>query len=292
MAVVELPLLDPSFVPGKKGFTRAYQCLQAWDAARSHQSAKHPQAATWNVFFAWTPPARPEAREAPTHGSVQFPSYVRSEDVHPVPLQISARTEHDAWVPAPQTVQPCVAPVPAMAGDSWKDSCCDVLEWCGLASIGSPRIKTYDRCDASEAQVAVPQPCEVGTYLHVRYTGFLPPAQVQRIQQVLERHESSTQTSCAWDFVNCAGFSDAPISWQSKHPALGLPLGTGHSLIDDTLPAAEADAASRKKPRNKGHIRRGESEHGFLHTGENGWCVLRTKGATLLLESVELDTRS
>lgn len=256
------------------------------------QSSKQPQAPTWNMFFAWTPPARPDAGEAPALGSIQFPSLVRSEDVHPIPPQIAARTEHDAWVPAPQTVQPCVAPVPGMADDSWKDACCDVLEWCGLASIGSPRIKTYDRCDVSVAQVAVPQPCEVGAYLHVRYTGFFPPAQVQRIQQVLEHHRGTAKPSCAWNFVNCAGFTDAPISWQSKHPALGLPLGTGHSMIDDTLPDAEPDTPSRKKPRNKGHIRRGESEHGFLRTGENGWCMLHTRGGTLLIESVELDTRS
>ncbi|KAN0063739.1 hypothetical protein ACQY0O_003789 [Thecaphora frezii] len=116
--IVELPLLSPSFVPGKKGYQQALNCLRRWDAARaaratmaqtlaethllgqiyagssaasSSRSAPSNgddetrcKDATWDVLFSWTPSLEAED-EAETQGegglptTINFPSHL----VHP-----------------------------------------------------------------------------------------------------------------------------------------------------------------------------------------------------------------
>lgn len=72
-AVVELPLLAPSFVPGKEGFERARAAIHRWDAARAAYGAfdidhfgpksstsgsvTDNSSGTWDLLVAWTPPA-------------------------------------------------------------------------------------------------------------------------------------------------------------------------------------------------------------------------------------------
>lgn len=76
---------------------------------------------------------------------------------------------------------------------------------------------------------------------------------------------------------------------------MGLALGSATALpegMHDGLNAAQR----ARKVRRKSHTRRGESEHGFFQTGENGWTILlsppsrKREGAVALIESVELDT--
>ena len=129
--IVELPLLSPSFVPGKKGYQQALDRLRAWDRSRaealaseqtiaqthassdmrSSSQAHNPvtsEHATWDMLFVWSPNrANAEAISASSSSSstsvneVRFPEHlVRAEDVHPLTLQAADPIITDSiWIP-------------------------------------------------------------------------------------------------------------------------------------------------------------------------------------------------
>ncbi|SPO29223.1 uncharacterized protein UTRI_06172 [Ustilago trichophora] len=128
--IVELPLLSPSFVPGKRGYQQALDRLRAWDRARAaalstqqtiaqtHASSKlraSPQAdvpvtyehATWDVLFVWSP-NRANAEAIAALGSsssfineIHFPEHlVRPEDVETFAIQaIDPVITDSIWIP-------------------------------------------------------------------------------------------------------------------------------------------------------------------------------------------------
>ncbi|TKY87979.1 hypothetical protein EX895_003075 [Sporisorium graminicola] len=132
--IVELPLLSPSFVPGKKGYQQALERLRQWDRSRaqalamehtlsqSHASSKmapssEPAApvtsdhATWDMLFVWSPSrATADAIAASNSSSsssgsideVRFPEHlVRPEDVKCLSLPACDPVIADSvWVPA------------------------------------------------------------------------------------------------------------------------------------------------------------------------------------------------
>ncbi|WFD36086.1 hypothetical protein MCUN1_002957 [Malassezia cuniculi] len=238
--IVELPLLAPSFVPGKRGYERALQCLRSWDEQRSNEPS-------WTVLMTWTPPENTTGSAAAA-AEIQVPPPC---SLRPLPLEVSAKHVSDAWVPS---VSGCL-------GD---EASLDMLEWCGLAILASPRLLTFS---AQHTPVAgyTPPPSAAGDYMHVRVRGFIAPALAA---QVLGFVSAWAQQEHTWCYVGVTGFADAPIAWQSAHPGVGLALGSGRSIIagDDAT-----RKCSRRKVHNKGYIRTGETEHGILRTGENGW---------------------
>ncbi|CAD6899801.1 unnamed protein product [Tilletia laevis] len=136
--IVELPLRDQSFVPGKKGYERALACLKAWDWDRASRAAVDQSSLlelgggrtrlaptsigagldssgtgavesraanpTWDILFAWTPPnfAGTTDSDLPsTHGVIHFPQHlVRAEDVRKLSASPSTTVLPDVWVPS------------------------------------------------------------------------------------------------------------------------------------------------------------------------------------------------
>ncbi|CBQ70112.1 conserved hypothetical protein [Sporisorium reilianum SRZ2] len=131
--IVELPLLSPSFVPGKKGYQQALDRLRQWDRSRaqalateqtipqSHASSKmgsstqHAEAvtskhATWDMLFVWSPSrAAADATAASSSSSpssssineIRFPEeLVRPEEVERLTLPACTPIVTDSvWVP-------------------------------------------------------------------------------------------------------------------------------------------------------------------------------------------------
>lgn len=264
--IVELPLLAPSFVPGKRGYERALHCLRAWDARRE----QHTSAPSWTVLLAWTPPENMSGQTRPSNVQVPPPCTQRA-----VPIDVHAQHVPDAWVPDWHT------------GATDDASLLAMLEWGGLAALASPRIRTFSEQITPVASYALPAPCSAGEYTHISLRGFIAP---QVACEALAAARMWSDKHERWSFVSTTGFADAPIAWQSAHPGVSLPLGSGKSIVpgDDT-----ARTCSRRKVHNKGYIRPGETEHGILRTGENGWCSFTVPHAHMIyVESMELDTHN
>lgn len=171
--------------------------------------------------------------------------------------------------------------------------------------MASPRLQTFDRCEPSIAQYFVPEPCAQGSLIHFRIRGMFPPALADAVVRTIEAwlvrqtQSASQQPLGSWAAVTLAGFPDTPVAWRTHEPGLGLALGSGQSLHAST---STQPTPSPRKARGKGVVRRGESEHGILRTGENGWTAFlfhsratistQEQNGTLFVESVELDTHS
>lgn len=263
--------------------------------------------ASWTMLFAWTPPAQHDRDPLdPPSGTVAFPPHlVPTNSVRTLPLETRARAVRDVWVPclaggdAP-LVNTLLQNSPT---EDWREACAALMEYIGLAAASSPRLQTYDRCEPSLAQYHPIDPSAEGSLLHLCIRGIFTPALadaiVQRIEASLKRHakQHGPPHTGSWAAVTLSGFPDTPVAWRSRNPGLGLALGSGLALYaPETQPSPPAH-----KARRKGTVRRGETEHGILRTGENGWSALLFQGAptdtlhrtgTLFVESLELDTRN
>ena len=280
--MVELPLCDPSFVPGKRGYERALRCLREWDQRRSAAgtaSHTHGTPATWSMLLVWTPPASPNAQRPRVWAPVEYDALRSVRHLSP---DVCLDIHSDVWVPA--SVDICQDTMQ----DMWS-SLHAHLEWLGLAMWPSPRLRTYDRCDHRIAMYEPPAPSSPSSFVQMTVRGFLTPMLLVRVLECV------WASSLPWASLTVSGFADAPIAWASKYPGVGLALGSATALpegMHDGLNAAQR----ARKVRRKSHTRRGESEHGFFQTGENGWTILlsppsrKREGAVALIESVELDT--
>ncbi|WFD31404.1 ribonuclease P [Malassezia sp. CBS 17886] len=369
--IVELPLLAPSFVPGKKGFERARQCLESWDAARanvldgergasfrsgasfsSHASmppdtkssaADRPSAAraTWDMFFVWVPP-RTCGASLRIWAPIAFPdALVCRRDVRMLHTSVDAEDVTDVWVPSmvashgdgegqtrrgtvddrahstgveTQEDDNFVPPTPTDAAAMHVPAAlvhrterglpstftAALLEWSGLAAYASPRLHTYDRCEPAVASYAPPLGSTPGSFIRIRIAGFLPPSLVRALVHTV--WNSDAHGGLPWASFAVSGFADAPVAWCSRHPGLGLALGSGESLAGTAQTRAPRAVGARAK-RRKGHVRTGESEHGLLRTGENGWTAYllprelcgqtgSARRSAAVFESVELDTHN
>lgn len=297
--IIELPLLDPSFIPGKRGYERAKQCLLAWDQARSKSSAVpmliNGVPASWSMLLVWTPPELTTTETPFLHGHrIWAPiEYAPLQQAHVMQalaptLQMDSCT--DVWIPPAPMLATSFESVP---GDRWT-SICEYLEWTGLASMRAPRLQTYDRCDPQIAMYAPISGSCPGAFLHVHIRGMLPPSLLSCVLDCMW-DELDVSPRSAWASITVSGFSDSPIAWTSKYPGLGLALGSASSRSDAFRDGYNA-AQRARKVRRKSHTRRGESEHGLFRTGENGWTMLLSsdrsqhKGHVALIDSVELDT--
>lgn len=185
--IVELPLLSPSFVPGKKGYQHALDRLRAWDLVRSrklaqeqtmaqtHASSSFQPArgsgetvtsdhATWDMLFVWSPPAhaadkimRAGSSDSSVVNEIRFPDHL----VHPNQVQellihapVPVVTE-SVWVPrlddsTPHALsqQPWNAASPS-AWQHFQDDLQETIEWVGLASLGANAVRTYAKPDST-----------------------------------------------------------------------------------------------------------------------------------------------
>ena len=288
--VVELPLRDPSFVPGKRGYERAKACLQAWDERRASSSGS---TSTWPMLMVWTPPSTLTASDKPRiWAPIEHAALLRSSAaLRFLPMDIAIQTIDDVVVPT-GTID-----LHEDENEAF-EKVWDHVEWAGIMAWHSPRIRTFDRCDPYVALYRVPTPHTPSCCTHFRLRGFLPTLLLQQlVAMVWQNSASSFSASTPWAILSLSGFRDTPIAWRTKYPGLGLALGSGSSLMQPAPDDGYTAGQRAKKVRRKGHIRRGESEHGFMQSGENGWHLLffppssDAQGAIAFLESMEIDTR-
>lgn len=267
-----------------------------------------PTPATWPMLFVWDPPRRTEAPEYTT-AKVQFPeALVPPHQVRACPLEVRVHHLRDVWVPSLELHGESSTNflLADHVSDAWTEQYRTLLEYAGLLMMHSPRLETFDRCDPSIAQYFAPAPSVAGSALHVCIRGFFPSMLAGAIVRQVEDHLAqphafppNTTSMKKWAIASLMGFPDTPIAWRTAYPGLGLALGSGQSLQGAGRPQPSPPA---RKARGKGVLRRGESEHGFLRTGENGWTAFlfpapstgtaaRRQGA-LFIESLELDTRN
>ncbi|PWN52247.1 hypothetical protein IE53DRAFT_385330 [Violaceomyces palustris] len=133
--VVEIDLLAPSFVPGKKGYEQVKRCFRRWDSSRSSSASNlvslgeshlmgllgdpgisnGPQSASWDILFSWSPihagflsssssfgKERKEVETAMTSISnrIHFPDHlVDPTQVREVGLKNEVSVLEDVWVP-------------------------------------------------------------------------------------------------------------------------------------------------------------------------------------------------
>ncbi|GAC97911.1 hypothetical protein PHSY_005499 [Pseudozyma hubeiensis SY62] len=148
--IVELPLLSPSFVPGKKGYQQALDRLRQWDRTRaqsleaeqtiaqSHASSRvglsahrteavTSEHATWDMLFVWSPSRETADSIAAEHSSasllgamneISFPEdLVRAQDVECLSLQaINPVITDSVWIP------PLNDPAQHPLGGKWRES--------------------------------------------------------------------------------------------------------------------------------------------------------------------------
>lgn len=299
MTVVELPLLAPSFQPGKRGYERALYCFKAWDAARA--APETHDTATWPMFFVWTPPAKPEAcPDDVMHAPVVFPASVPEDSVRRIALDVHTETYPDRWLPC-LAQQPDADDsladtlLPHQASEAWESARDQLLAFAGLASADSARLQTFDRCPPHVAQYVPMEPSMPGTLVHVRVQGMFAPSFASTVLHTVEtwlRSRPESPNVGNWACITLTGFPDTPLAWCSRYPGLGLALGSGLSVHDTDVRVQPVAS----KARRKGTLRRGESEHGIVRTGENGWTALllpaSPRSGTLFVESLELDTRN
>jgi len=266
--IVELPLRAPSFVSGKRGFERARHCLDAWDRRRA-AALGLSTVATWPMMCVWSPPMSQTQKSQRIWAPIEFPS-VQTE---PLPLNVHMDVLDDVWIPCGQA------------------SLHECLEYTALASMHASRLKTFDRVEPHVALYAPPDPSTPGSLLHLRFRGIYPPSLAAALIDALQSWMETCGAASPWAAITAIGFADAPVAWQSRYPGLGLALGSGHSLGDAPPDDGWSAVQRASKVRRKGHIRRGESEHGFLRTGEHGWTLL-VGPRPVLVESVEMDTHT
>lgn len=130
--IVQLPLLSPSFVPGKKGYQQALDRLRQWDRTRarvlstqqtiaqSHASSSMQSSAqsaetvsskhaTWDMLFVWSPSracadtiaaVSSSSASASSMNEIAFPEHlVRPDDVECLSLQPNTVITHSVWIP-------------------------------------------------------------------------------------------------------------------------------------------------------------------------------------------------
>lgn len=77
--IVEVPLCDPSFVPGKPGWTRVAQCFERWEKERGR---------CFTFCFA-----------AESGRRIEFPQHVRPDRDGEMPTEMDTKELQDVWVP-------------------------------------------------------------------------------------------------------------------------------------------------------------------------------------------------
>ncbi len=206
--IVELPLLSPSFVPGKKGYQHALDRLRAWDLARTRKLAQeHTMAqthasssfqpangsgetvtsdhATWDMLFVWSPPVhaadeilQADSSDSSAANEIRFPDHL----VHPGQVQelrihapMPVVTE-SIWVPRlddPTQHALSQQPWSTASPSEWQhfqDDLQEAVEWAGLASLGANAVRTYAKPD-STCVYAAPRSSQPGRTLKLTLAG-------------------------------------------------------------------------------------------------------------------------
>lgn len=257
--IVELPLASPSFVPGKKGYKQALECLRRWDASRcagprtvqeshlvsqmhnanvsrsassSSSSRTGASNASWDMLFSWTP------TDDSVPSVIQLPSYqVDASSVEAIQHVPTMDVIRDVWIPeltgkttSSSKAERLSDPLPGIEQlrdgwsrigfEEWALLAQETLEWAGLVSLGSDAVRTYTRPD-NFCVYQTPTPCTAGSVLRMRWKGLLP----NRLVSLIAAETARLRDSQGWAALTCTGYSDAPVAWRSK-VALSSRTGT------------------------------------------------------------------
>ncbi|KAJ1036398.1 hypothetical protein NDA13_000278 [Ustilago tritici] len=325
--IVELPLLSPSFVPGKKGYQQALDRIRAWDQSRAQASAKEhtiaqthasskisrssgskeeitSEHATWDMHFVWSPSrAAVESNTRSTvDNEIRFPEHlVRPQDVESIPLQpLTPVITDSVWIPTP-TEHPLSAPwrenerhftelEPSQDSTqaSWttyQDGLQEAIEWAGLASLGAPAVRTFNKPDAT-CVYSPPRPSQPGRIFKLTIAGssrsplLLNPLLISQIAAQVDRIMSLPNSTkgdaerVEWATLSCAGFPHAPLTWRAKVPlssrygAKELPGSKTNTHLAAAAEDAEMEDASSSSEEESGEDSDASLDMGDIDTSK------------------------
>ncbi|EMD39265.1 hypothetical protein CERSUDRAFT_152346 [Gelatoporia subvermispora B] len=148
----------PSKVSGSKWHRygeKVKTALQAWDAWRG----------PWSILYTFREPNLPLTTVTDSLVHIVQPTMHKYQNVHvPVP----------SFQPHPGSSNPEEL-------QDWQDVMQGLLEWVGLACLGSQRLQVNDSPDPYLAVYAAPPPSHAGETAHLRWRGLLHPLFVQDI---------------------------------------------------------------------------------------------------------------
>ncbi|CDW98559.1 hypothetical protein, partial [Sporisorium scitamineum] len=276
--IVELPLLSPSFVPGKKGFQQALERLRQWDRSRSqalttdqtisqsHASSKMgsstqpaeavtSQHATWDILFVWSPSTTMADAIAASSSSssssgaineISFPEhFVRPENVKCLPLPAcNPIVEDSVWIPTFHD------PAQHRLASTWQER---QRHLNGLephsASTTWPAFQDGLQEAVEWAGLVSLGAAPIRTFTKPDATPLFISQIAAEVDQVVAESSSKPFSDRAtekvqWATLSCSGFPHAPLTWRAKVPFSSL-YGAKELPGNKTVLLAQATAAAQ-----------------------------------------------
>ncbi|CAO1616679.1 unnamed protein product [Sympodiomycopsis kandeliae] len=259
--IVEIPLLDPTFRPGKPGWQRVHDRFEAWSQIRK---ADQPGCdGRWTIAFA-----------ADSRQNIVFPSeVVKESDIDQVRLTCQTKEIQDVWLPnlsdgggegdqAPfdgGNIHKMPRGWSTEAGDDrhslswaeWTESAAELAEWNHLIGLDAECTRTYFTPPSLPINSYYPpKPHKAGSATVLTVKGFLHPSTISRINTIVTDFLDTSSASLSWVICTASGFTHSPIRWRSHDPGWGLAFGAGRSPADQADKAAGGATvfpASKKK---------------------------------------------
>ncbi|PFH50247.1 hypothetical protein AMATHDRAFT_75723 [Amanita thiersii Skay4041] len=163
--------------------------IQAWDERREEATG----AAEWNVVYC--------AKEV---GTVMVPPFVAEASAHKIQVhEVACKVTYMKGVRVPENIELTACPTQKSGGSEWKEREEDwkedmhaLVEWVGLACLGSQRLNFNDRVDPYVALYEQPfSSSKMGNLTHIRWCGLLSPAFVQLVIDTILTFLNPTDSS-------------------------------------------------------------------------------------------------
>ncbi|CAO1618034.1 unnamed protein product [Parajaminaea phylloscopi] len=243
--LIEIPLADPTFRPGKPGWTRVSECFTKWEQRRRSR---------FTMVFA-----------AESNRTIYLPpAFVTGQSVH-VPLQCQETVLADVWLPtftqeeaSSLTVNDWTALRQGFdatgnqehAGrpswEQWTEACGDLAEWKALVQRDAECVRTYYRPDQLGTNgYEVPLPRQPGLVRKIEARGLAHPSLLASVEAEIRSHLDNSTAVMPFVLLSNEGFANSPVRWSSHDPGWGLALGQGRSSADTT-----AGSSALGKPHN------------------------------------------
>lgn len=232
--IIEIPLLDPTFVAGKPGWKRVQECFERWSQIRRHDGVSND--GRWTVVF-----AADNSRQ-----SVVFPSELVGEsDIDQLELEVRKKVIEDVWLPeetpggsgwaqrAKHNDNDADDADDGSTFEDWSRNLADFAEWHSLATRGggAEGVKTYFTPPSLPINSYTPpdEPHKAGAVATLRLRGFLHPSMIKSLFATAGRSLDSSFSRRTFAVCSASGFAHSPVRWRSHDPGWGLAFGAGRS---------------------------------------------------------------
>ncbi|PWN19929.1 hypothetical protein BCV69DRAFT_313137 [Microstroma glucosiphilum] len=258
--LVLIPLLDPTFVPGKPGFQRVMDAFERWETLRGGGDTEKGR---FHILLTTS-----------SMGRIRFPDeLLKRGDVDCYTPSTAQVTREDVWIPdlgvegdgvgrvdlgwTEGIVQQHITPQD-MNWAPWALHCEELVGWMRLLSRDAEGVKTYYRPpELPISSYEAPEPHYAGRVRMLTIDGFLHPEMLSKALAIVktwvdgqqddtdaERHPSNAKREKPdprqdqqrrWAHLCTSGFSSSPVKWRSHDPGWGIALGQGRSYEDEQL---------------------------------------------------------